>query len=462
MQSWPGTLWVHHRNSFLMTYCFSMLRSVVVLRFSCHSPSGHQPNAGERIQHHESCGGGNAASQLRRSAPSGAHSGEWHPPPPVQSLPLPCAAFIWRTGEHRPLRAAGRRAWWDVCNARATSFIDVMSDVPPSRNELPCLICGERGRFNVGSLRRHQLMRHRGAVLPPPVHAAPRAPNASPNHVCAPAHVVAGHAPGQGDGSGGAAGAGGDDGKHDTDGADGDLAVLLESTRQSAPPVEGRGTTRRRPGEPAGGAEEVTYPSVATRVCAVYEGYGDAARAVPLAQRAKSSKAGRFNDSRLRLFQSFVLNAEGCGLSGGDIDDIWHLFHEWEPKKPAKEGEPPRLRDIFTSAHALKQARSHDIDEALLSEDWMACSMTELGEAYEAYFRPALGVLLEAMNAPKVRYWARGSEKEGPSECRETPFDGDAFRLCQEDVIREHGDAAFVLGIHVFSDSCALTSSGGK
>lgn len=185
------------------------------------------------------------------------------------------------------------------------------------------------------------------------------------------------------------------------------------------------------------------------------------ARAVPLAQRAKSSKAGRFDDSRLRLFQSFVLNAGGCGLSGGDIDDIWHLFHEWEPKEPAKEGEPPRLRDIFTSAHALKQALSHDIDEALLSEDWTACSMTELGEAYEAYFRPALGVLLEAMNAPKVRYWARGSEKEGPRECRETPFDGDAFRLCQEDVIREHGDAAFVLGIHVFSDSCALTSSGG-
>lgn len=58
-----------------------------------------------------------------------------------------------------------------------------------------------------------------------------------------------------------------------------------------------------------------------------------------------------------------------------------------------------------------------------------------------------------------MRYWAKGDHDDGPSDCRETPFDGDAFRLCEGQVRRDHGAAAFVLGVHAYSDSCVISSS---
>lgn len=239
------------------------------------------------------------------------------------------------------------------------------------------------------------------------------------------------------------------------------MAAPLECTRQVAPlPV--RESKPGGSGESARRAQEVTYPSVEARVLGVYDAYDDASRAVPLATIAKHSKAGQFDSRRLRAFQSFVYHAGGSGLSGGDVDHLWNLFHEWESKTPAKEGEPRRLRDVFNNPHALRQALGHDIEEALLADEWMACEVTELEETYEGYYRPCLRVLLEALKAPKVRYWEKGAEDEGPSECRETPFDGDAFRICEETIMREHGPGAFVLGVHAFSDSCAVSSSGGK
>lgn len=139
------------------------------------------------------------------------------------------------------------------------------------------------------------------------------------------------------------------------------------------------------------------------------------------------------------------------------------MFFEWEAHAQAGEGRPKRLRDYFANPHAMRQALAADIDEAVDNDAWYAYQITEMNETYEAYHRAALPGMLAALSrAPKVRYWARGDEDEGPSDCRENPFDSDAFRLCEEQVIREHGRDAFVLAIHAYSDSCAISSSRGK
>lgn len=423
-----------------------------------------------------------------------------------------------------------------------------MSDVPPTRKELQCLICGDRGRFNVGSLRRHQLARHLGAALP--VLPGRGGPSACRNGdgQSAPrgggdgstrdggGGLLArcdGGGPSASRGGGSQAVSRGGDGRtalpgggglavrggrgslseprvdgamaspsnparrsggtsppvggHDADrrcdGAaepdarsgrvsgdglcglhaeDEEIAALLSATREVAPRPPRRSRKRSR-AEADDGGIETTHPSVATRVWALYESYYDAARAQPLARAIKRSKAGMFNSNRLRLMQSFVYKAAGCGLSGTDVSDLWELFHEWEPPSTVNADEPQRLRDIFPTPHAFQQALSDDIDKAIEDGGWMACNIVEDGESYDTFYRPGLPVLLRSLSASnKVRYWAKGDEDDGPSDCRETPFDGDAFRLCEQDVLREHGEDAFVLGIHVFSDSCVMSSSGGK
>lgn len=335
-----------------------------------------------------------------------------------------------------------------------------MSDVRAPRRTLQCLICKDHRRFNIGALRHHQLTQHRGATQP---HAVSRDAAADGIGVAAGRDERPADArPREGGGS--------DWSPIDADATprhpnfaavDDEIVPLLAATGQPAPSHQQRGLRRQQ--VPEGSGVELTYPSVATRVRAVYEEYGDASRAKPLARVLKHSKAGRFDSRRLRLMQSFVYKAGGCGLSGEDVVDLWNLFDEWEPKATLKESEPARLRDIFKNAHAFGQALSDDIDEAVEADGWMACNMEEEGEAYELYYREALPVVINALSSSRqVRYWARGPSDEGPSDSRETTFDGDAFRLCEEEVQREHGDGAFVLGMHVFSDSCAISKSGGK
>lgn len=252
-----------------------------------------------------------------------------------------------------------------------------------------------------------------------------------------------------------------DDGHPAADDDDHEIAALLSFTAQDAV-LRSRGRKRRRAPEPHCATPEVTHLSVATQVLAVYEGYGDAARSVPLVKRRKHSKAGSFNTRKLRAMQSFAFQTGGCGLTIRDTRHLWDLFQEWESDSPPQDGHPKKLRDFFKTPHAFHQALSDDIDAAVHEEGWFSCRLTELGESFNAYYRPALRVVLDAlMRAPSVRYWARGGDSDGPSNCRETPFDGDAFRLCEEQVLRDHGAAAFVLGVHAYSDSCVISSSRG-
>lgn len=239
------------------------------------------------------------------------------------------------------------------------------------------------------------------------------------------------------------------------------IAALLQGTGEVVAPTLRR---RKRPREDdsLNDEEEATHPSVATRVLAIYERYGDTGRSTPLARRRRHSKAGQFNTRRLRSFESFVLKAGGSGLSATDVTGLWELFFEWESDSSFPARTPKRLRDYFATPHALRQALADDIDEAVDRDGWYTCNLTELGETSEGYFRSALPVIHDVLKCSrKVRYWAKGSEDEGSSDCRETPFDGDAFRLCEEQVLRDHGPKAFVLGLHAYSDSCVISKSGG-
>lgn len=201
---------------------------------------------------------------------------------------------------------------------------------------------------------------------------------------------------------------------------------------------------------------------MATQVMAIYEGYGDKARSAPLVKKRKHSKAGSFFSRRLREMQSFAFRTGGCGLTTRDTRHLWRLFQEWESDSPPQDGHPKKLRDFFKTPHAFHQALSDDIDAAVHDEGWFSCRLTERGESFEGFSRPALGVVLDALKqAPSVRYWARGVEGDRPSDSRETSFEGDAVRLCDEQVVRDHGGAAFVLGVHVYSDSCVISSSRG-
>lgn len=435
-----------------------------------------------------------------------------HPAATTGGAPHSCAASCVRArvGDQGCVGAVRVHA---TASTLCPLFSVAMSDVPPSRRALQCLICGDRGRFNVGSLRRHQLTRHHGAALPgnsgrgrqsvardgggllPPHRRGDGSARtgadgllasrggSGPSTSCGGVGLSA--SPGVGGSSAASArattpaGTGchhqdGRDGRSEPSGQDagqthsdvhaedGEIAAFLAATRQVAERPVRCGRKRSRAAADVDGLE-VTYPSLSTRVWALYEGYNDTARAQPLARVLKHSKAGMFNSNRLRLLQTFVYKTGGCGLSGTGVSDLWELFNEWEPTTPASADEPKRLTDIFPNPHALQQALSDDIDEAIGGDGWLACNMVEDGESYDTFYRPGLPVLLQALSeSNKVRYWCRRNDEDGPSDCRETPFDGDAFRLCEEDVMREHGDDAFVLGIHVFSDSCVMSSSGGK
>lgn len=167
----------------------------------------------------------------------------------------------------------------------------------------------------------------------------------------------------------------------------------------------------------------------------------------PLSSSERTTKAGRFNTWRLRAMQTLEFKTGLCGLSGSGTRDLWDLYFEWEAEDPPETAGPIRLRDFFSSSHAFHQALNDDIDEAVERENWYSCRMEALGETFEGYYRNAQHVILEVLKAAtKVRHWAREEDEDGPSDCNETPLDGDDFRLCEEQVRREHGAAAFVLG----------------
>lgn len=214
-------------------------------------------------------------------------------------------------------------------------------------------------------------------------------------------------------------------------------------------------------------AGERSYATIATEVRALYESRHDWPKSVPLLTLRKQWQASRFDSFRLRALERFSL--ECCGGSGLTINDqarLYNLLDIWDgtqPGMPIDDGHDQKLRDVFPSCNAFKTAIRDDIDSAVIDAGWRKVVLVEDGMELVAYFRSALHVVLRLLHAASdIKLWSGGDQPGPPTDARESPMDGDAFRKNEQIVVNKHGHDCCVLGLHVFSDASHVSWSGGK
>jgi len=218
-----------------------------------------------------------------------------------------------------------------------------------------------------------------------------------------------------------------------------------------------------------GAENEYSFFTLNTAVRAQYEQLQDFQRSTmmkkPATRRHKRGmrkKHGKFSTARLRVLASYLLSANGPGMSDKGIDNFFKFMQDWEKKPKKSKRRRKRLAEYFKNTNALKTAVHADLDAAMEDAGWMQCEFAQGGVNNEAYFLPVLDVMMQMMaGAQDVKYW---SGIDGPGELterRETPMDVDVFRLFEKDVCSKGVDN-FVLGFHVYSDSHLLSGSWGK
>jgi len=234
------------------------------------------------------------------------------------------------------------------------------------------------------------------------------------------------------------------------------------------PPPAPAGRPRKRSAAAAALAAEagpeMWFPTIFTRVRAFSEEIGDAKRAVSLVRLRKQRRPGRFDTHRLRVLEDFALSVGGGGLSVLELNELPQVLDTWDRTSPEMpdDGDHRTIRDAFKSPNEFRQALSDGIDEGVNQNDWKQCTLEQSGMPYEVYFRPALGVLMEALqSASRMRYWSGSDCVAETPDKREFPFDGDAFRECEADVVGTHGYKAFVLVFYAYSDTSVFSWSGG-
>jgi len=246
-----------------------------------------------------------------------------------------------------------------------------------------------------------------------------------------------------------------------------DMEALMAVSRHEVEAVEaGQARKRRRLGSGAAPQPEYTYTTVTTAVRALYEDERDWERAQPLTTRRKGWRTGRFDSFRLRAVERFALECDGGGLSLQGLEKLWDLLDTWDgtkPGMPIDDGHKDTLRDSFNSVNAFKDAIHDDVDAGVLDAGWKKCPLVVDGHKCVVLFRPALQVILAMLKSAKeVRLWSGPNGPAPPSDTRETPLDGDAFRLNETALMEQKDDAnCFVLGLHLFSDASQLSWSGG-
>lgn len=250
------------------------------------------------------------------------------------------------------------------------------------------------------------------------------------------------------------------------------MDAMVQLTRQPVvPPSRGKRKVgsvngRRTDDNDAPTPQQYKYTTVTTEVRSFYEEKQDWRRAEPLLKRRKTCKPGRFNSVRLRALQSYALTGRPGGFSLSEQERLFDLLDTWDRTRPGMavdDGHDQTVRDAFKTVNGFKDALRDDIDAAVLQEGWSKCSLEEGGVVYEAYFRSVLEVALKMLQDCKdVKLWSGGDRPAPPTNNRESPLDGDAFRLCEMTVMDEHGPDSFVLAFHVFSDASQLAWSGGK
>ena len=209
------------------------------------------------------------------------------------------------------------------------------------------------------------------------------------------------------------------------------------------------------------------YSNLAEHIRTLYDEIKDWQRAEPILSARKRANPGKLDTFRLQALQRFALRTGRAGLSLREQEDLFDLLDVWDgtrPGMPVDIGHKRKIRDSFRSAYAFQRAMRDDLDAAVVGAGWNTCVLEEGGERYVAIFRSAMDALLEDLRSgKKVRFWSGGDHPAPPTHMCETPMDGDAFRLSEEEVVKEHSDksGAFMMGIHVYSDSSLLLWSGG-
>lgn len=116
------------------------------------------------------------------------------------------------------------------------------------------------------------------------------------------------------------------------------------------------------------------------------------------------------------------------------------------------------LRAIFPSVSSFTNALRDDLNEAVLGAVWKKLKIREGGTEYEVYYRSVLELVMAQLRRGEgdVRFWSGEDGPAPPTNRRQTPMDGDAFRLCEEEVVCTRGSTSFVLGLHptVTAASC--------
>jgi len=253
------------------------------------------------------------------------------------------------------------------------------------------------------------------------------------------------------------------------------MDAMVKLTRRAVPRPVGR---KRKAGQAGGvdGSEsesddasprvEYKYTTITSEVRSFYEDKMYWSRTVPLMRRRKTCVPGRFDSVRLRAMQEFLLKGRPGGFSLREQEEFFKFMDKWDRTMPGMvidDGHFQTMRDAFGTVNGFKDAVRDDIDDAVLEEAWYTCKLEEGGIVYEAYFRSVLEVALKMLKeGERVKLWSGGDKPAPPTNNRESPLDGDAFRMCEMTVMAKHGPNSFVLAFHVFSDASQLAWSGGK
>jgi len=319
---------------------------------------------------------------------------------------------------------------------------------------LECLICGKEAA-DLASLRRHQTNVHHRVVGDGRERRRKRRRQSDDGSDAGSAGAIAADGgrpprlPTQSVSSG-------TDLSSSTDAVAADLRSLYHVTRQLMDAPDGHDSSV----EP-----EFAYATLDGHVRAIYNHLADAQRALPIVAPRKRAKVGKFGSVRLRALQRFVLGVGGAGLSRGEQMYLYDFLDLWDRTKPGMTvdaGHNQTLREAFPKRASFLLALRDDLDDAVLAAGWRKVRLTEGGESYEAYFCSAMNVIRRLLKAGTVRYWSGTTGPAPPNDRRETPLDGDAFKLCEREVQERWGKKSCVLGLHLYSDSSQLSWSGGK
>lgn len=207
-------------------------------------------------------------------------------------------------------------------------------------------------------------------------------------------------------------------------------------------------------------SSEYNYASLATKVRAVYESLNDVARSEPLTQMRRGAKTGRFNTRRLRALLRFALQIGRGGLTNRELRLLYDFVDIWcgtKPGMPSEEADGLSLRDVFPSVNSFVNGVNDEVREAVIDAGWRKVRLSEGGVTYEAYFRPVLDIIMNVAKRPGVQLWSGPDGPAPPTDRRQTPMDGDAFRECEKDVVLNNGTASCVLGVHAYSDASRLS-----